>query len=74
MNYCVVNESNIIANIVVAEPDVAEQMGFLFCYEELRIGDEYIIPKPEEPEEEINPDEDTVKYMDKGLTDGINDI
>lgn len=46
MNYLVVSNDK-IANIVVAKPDVAEEMGFLPWYEGARIGDFYSPPEPE---------------------------
>lgn len=46
MRYCIVT-SGIIENIVIAEADVAEKMGFLPGYDGARIGDAYAPPPPE---------------------------
>lgn len=49
MQYCVVT-SGIIENIVIAEADVAEKMGFLPGYDGAKIGDTYNPPPEPEPE------------------------
>ena len=72
--YLVVDSStNLITNIIVADAQFAKEMGFYPEYEGSAIGLEYNPPKPEE---EINPDEDTVKYinsnMSNALVDGID--
>lgn len=46
MDYLIVTDG-IITNIVVAEPDVAEEMGFLPWYDGAGIGDAYAPPEPE---------------------------
>lgn len=46
MDYLVVTD-NIISNIVVAEPEVAKEMGFLPWYDGARIGGPYDPPEPE---------------------------
>lgn len=71
-NYYIVNsETKIIENVVVATEDVAKDMGLFETYEGAWIGDVY---SPPIPEEELNPDKDTLKYMDNALNDGINEI
>ena len=70
MNYCVINEQNIITNVVVAEPDVAEQMGFLSLSDGQGIGDEYKAPEPEK--QTPIPDEQTIEYMNNSIQDGID--
>lgn len=42
MNYCIVNEQNIISNMIVCEnDDIAKQLGAVSSYTGARIGDEY---------------------------------
>lgn len=42
MNYCIVNEKNIISNMIVCEnDDVAKQLGATSSYPGAKIGDEY---------------------------------
>ena len=43
MDFLVI-EDNIITNIVVAEPDIAEELGFLPWYDGARIGAAYTPP------------------------------
>ena len=71
-NYYVVDsETNLITNVVVATEEVALEMGLKLVYEGAWIGDEY---NPSIESEVISPDEDTVKYMDNALQDGIEEI
>ena len=52
MDFLVI-EDNIITNIVVAEPDIAEELGFLPWYDGARIGAAYTRPSgPESPSAE----------------------
>lgn len=44
MDFLVI-EDNIITNIVVAEPDIAEELGFLPWYDGARIGAAYFSNK-----------------------------
>lgn len=42
MNYCIVNEQNVISNMIVCEnDDVAKQLGATSSYPDAKIGDEY---------------------------------
>ena len=42
MDYCIVNEQNIISNMIVCEnDDVAKQLGATSSYPGAKIGDEY---------------------------------
>lgn len=75
-NYYIINsETNIIENVVVATEDVARQMNLKPVYDNAWIGDIY---NPPEIEPELNPDKDTVEYinqnMSDSLSDGINEI
>ena len=48
MDFLVI-EDNIITNIVVAEPDIAEELGFLPWYDGARIGAAYTPPSEAQP-------------------------
>lgn len=48
MDFLVI-EDNIITNIVVAEPDIAEELGFLPWYDGARIGAAYTPPAEPQP-------------------------
>lgn len=65
MRYCIVT-SGIIENIVIAEADVAEKMGFLPGYDGARIGDAYAPPPPEPTLEE------RVTSLENSIAEGLN--
>ena len=72
-NYCILNSQNIIENIIVCENDeIASQFNAVPSYETARIGDAYNPPKV------LNPDSDTVEYindyMTNALEEGINTL
>lgn len=47
MDYCIVNDENIIENMIVCEDDAtAEAFGAVPSYEGAKIGDEYAPPPP----------------------------
>jgi hypothetical protein len=53
MNYCIVNDENIIENIIVCESDeVAAQFGALPSYDGATIGEAYNPPPPPPTTEE----------------------
>ena len=65
--------TNLITNIVVAEPDVAKEMGFYPEYKGSAIGLEYNPPKEEEIiEPEIS--EESALFLSNALEDGVNNI
>lgn len=70
-NYYVIDENNLITNVIVATEDVALEMNLKPVYEGAWIGDTY--NPPIEPKE-INPDEDTIKYIENSIQDGIDSI
>ena len=71
-NYYMTNpETNIIENVVVATSSVAKEMNLYPVYDGAWIGDEYNLPKVEEP---IEPDEDTLEYMSNALNEGIEQV
>ena len=48
MNYCIVNDENIIENIIVCEnDDIAAQFGGVASYEGAAIGEAYNPPAPD---------------------------
>lgn len=53
MNYCIVNDENIIGNIIVCESDeVAAQFGAVASYDGATIGEPYSPPPPPPTTEE----------------------
>ena len=51
MNYCILDENNVIENIIVCEDDeTAALFGAVASYEGARIGDSYQPPPEPEPE------------------------
>ena len=70
-NYYVIDENNLITNVIVATEDVALEMNLKPVYEGAWIGDTY---NPPIESEEINPDEDTIKYIGDSIQDGIDSI
>lgn len=46
MNYCIVNDENIIQNIIVADETFAESIGAKPSYDGAAIGDTYSPPAP----------------------------
>lgn len=47
MNYCIVNDENIIQNIIVADEEFALSIGAKESYEGAAIGDTYSPPAPD---------------------------
>lgn len=47
MNYCIVNDENIIENIIVADEEFAESIGAKPSYDGATIGASYSPPAPE---------------------------
>ena len=47
MNYCIVNDENIIENIIVSDNTFAEAIGALPAYEGAAIGEVYNPPAPD---------------------------
>lgn len=47
MNYCIVNDENIIENIIVADEEFAESIGAKPSYDGATIGEAYNPPAPE---------------------------
>ena len=47
MNYCIVNDENIIENIIVADETFAESIGAKPSYDGATIGEAYNPPAPE---------------------------
>ena len=46
MNYCVINDENIITNIIVSDSSFAEMIGALPAYDGAAIGETYSPPPP----------------------------
>lgn len=44
MNYCVINDENIVTNIIVSDSDFAEMIGALPAYDGAAIGEAYSPP------------------------------
>lgn len=66
MDYLIVTDGT-ITNIVVADPEVAEEMGFLPWYEGARIGDFYSPPEPE-------PEPTVWDELAAAITEGVNAV
>lgn len=49
MNYCIVNDENIIENIIVADEEFASSIGAKEGYDGAAIGDTYSPPAPPAP-------------------------
>lgn len=47
MNYCIVNDANIIENIIVADEEFAESIGAKASYDGATIGEAYNPPAPD---------------------------
>lgn len=47
MNYCIVNDENIIENIIVADEEFAESIGAKASYDGATIGEAYNPPAPD---------------------------
>ena len=47
MNYCIVNDENVIENIIVADEEFAESIGAKPSYDGAAIGESYSPPAPE---------------------------
>lgn len=47
MNYCIVNDENIIENIIVADEEFAESIGAKPSYDGASIGEAYNPPAPD---------------------------
>ena len=52
MNYCIVNEENIVTNIIVSDSAFAETIGALPAYDGAAIGEAYSPPPPPPTTEE----------------------
>lgn len=46
MNYCIVNDKNIVTNIIVSDSSFAETIGALPSYDGAAIGEAYSPPPP----------------------------
>lgn len=66
MDYLIVTDGT-ITNIVVAEPEVAEGMGFLPWYEGAKIGDTYNAPEP-------TPEPTVWDELAAAITEGVNAV
>lgn len=69
-NFCILNDSNIIENIIVIEDTDLETIEYFKgypSYETARIGDTYNPPKV------LNPDSDTVEYINDYMTNALNE-
>ena len=49
MNYCIINDENIIENIIVADEEFALSIGAKESYDDAAIGDTYSPPAPPAP-------------------------
>lgn len=47
MNYCIVNDENVIENIIVADEEFAESIGAKLSYDGATIGEAYNPPPPD---------------------------
>lgn len=47
MNYCIVNDENVIENIIVADEEFAESIGAKPSYDGAAIGESYNPPAPD---------------------------
>ena len=79
MNFCIVNEENIIENIIVADESFASEIGALPYYDGADIGTVYAPPQPEpepDPEPELSVwDELDAAYQQgyhAGYVEGVN--
>lgn len=52
MNYCIVNDKNIVTNIIVSDSSFAETIGALPSYDGAAIGESYNPPPPPPTTEE----------------------
>lgn len=52
MNYCIVNDENIVTNIIVSDSSFAETIGALPAYDGAAIGEAYSPPPPPPTTEE----------------------
>lgn len=52
MNYCIVNDENIVTNIIVSDSSFAETIGALPAYDGAAIGEAYNPPPPPPTTEE----------------------
>ena len=66
------SETNIIENVVVATQSVAKEMNLYPVYDGAWIGDEYNPPKVEESVT-IEPDSDTIEYINDYMTNALNE-
>ena len=60
MNYCIVNDENVIQNIIVADEEFALSIGAKEGYDGAAIGDTYSPPAPPAPEPTWNEDVDAM--------------
>lgn len=69
-NFCILNDSNIIENIIVIEDTDLETIEYFNgypSYDTARIGDKYNPPKV------LNPDSDTVEYINDYMTNALEE-
>lgn len=73
MNYCIVNDENIIQNIIVADEEFALSIGAKESYEGAAIGDTYSPPAPPPTTEErvtaLESENDLLKQQIKAASD-----
>lgn len=73
MNYCIVNDENIIENIIVADEEFALSIGAKESYEGAAIGDVYSPPDPPPTTEErvtaLESENDLLKQQLKAASD-----
>lgn len=73
MNYCIVNDENVIQNIIVADEEFASAIGAKESYEGAVIGDTYSPPAPPPTTEErvtaLESDNNLLKQQLKAASD-----
>ncbi len=73
MNYCIVNDENVIENIIVADEEFASSIGAKEWYDGAAIGDTYSPPPPPPTIDErvttLEADNDLLKQQLKAASD-----
>lgn len=73
MNYCIVNDENVIQNIIVADEEFASSIGAKESYDGAAIGDTYSPPAPPPTTEErvtaLESDNNLLKQQLKAASD-----
>lgn len=73
MNYCIVNDENVIQNIIVADEEFASAIGAKESYDGAAIGDTYSPPAPPPTTEErvtaLESDNNLLKQQLKAASD-----